>query len=69
MQIIKEQFQIKITGKCTTENDMLQLFDFGYSIEDIVRKYKKDNKIKISEARKIVWEVLFKNRNRRVKND
>lgn len=61
MQIVKEQFQVKITGKCLTKADIMKLFDFGFSKEGIVKKYKKDNKIKEVDARKIVEETLLEN--------
>ena len=61
MQIVKEQFQVKITGKWLTKADIMKLFDFGFSKEGIVKKYKKDNKIKEVDARKIVEETLLEN--------
>ena len=30
MQIIKEQFQTKIVGKCLEKEDILQLWKFGF---------------------------------------
>ena len=59
MQIVKEQFQVKIIGKCLTKQDILQLFYFGFSKENVVKKYKKDNKIKEIDARKIVENTLL----------
>ena len=61
MQIVKEQFQVKIMGKCLTKADIMKLFNFGFSKEGIVKKYKKDNKIKEMDARKIVEETLLEN--------
>lgn len=52
-------FLITIVGKCNYKQDILQLFDFGYSKEAVVKKYKKDNKLKINEARRIVEETLL----------
>lgn len=51
MQVVKEQFQTKITGKCLTKEDVLQLWKFGFSKENIAKKYARDNKIKINESR------------------
>ena len=62
MQIVKEQYQVKITGKCLTKQDIMKLFNFGFSKEGIVKKYKKDNKIKEVDARKIVEETLLENK-------
>lgn len=45
MQIIKEQFQTKIVGKCLKEN--------------IAKKYARDNKLKIAEARRLVVRFLY----------
>lgn len=59
MEIKKETFQIKIFGKCKTKTDIMQLFNFGYSKENIVKKYAKDNKIKEIDARRRVEEILW----------
>lgn len=60
MQIIKEQFQVKIVGKCLEKEDILQLWKFGFGMDGIAKKYAKDNKIKLDEAKKIVVELLYK---------
>lgn len=60
MQIIKKQFQTKIVGKCTEKKDILQLWNFGFGIESIVKKYAKDNNLKIADSRKIVIDFLYK---------
>ena len=60
MKIIKENFRAIIAGKCLTEQDILQLFNFGFSKENIVKKYKKDNSLSDKEARKIVENTLLK---------
>ena len=39
----------------------MQLYKFGMTKEGITKKYKKDNKIKIDDARKVVEKVLFEN--------
>ena len=59
MQIVKDLFQVKIVGKCLDEKDIIQLFNFGFSKDNVIKQYKKDNKIKIDEARKIVEKVLY----------
>ncbi|MCI8486109.1 MAG: hypothetical protein HFJ20_03255 [Clostridia bacterium] len=59
MQIIKEQFQTVIVGKCLEKEDILQLWKFGFSKENIAKKYAEDNKIKIAEARKVVIKFLY----------
>ena len=41
MRIVKEGFQIKIVGKCSTDEDIIQLFDFGFSKKGVIEKYKK----------------------------
>ena len=61
MQIIKETFQVKIIGKCLNEKDILQLFSFGFSKENVVKKYNRDNKLKIEDARRVVENILLKN--------
>ena len=61
MEIVKEEFKVKIVGKCTNETDILQLFNFGFSKDNVIKKYKRDNKLKIDEARKIVENTLLKN--------
>ncbi len=38
MQIVKEAFQVKIIGKCLNKEDILQLFSFGFSKENVVKK-------------------------------
>lgn len=60
MEIRKQNFAIKIFGKCTTEKDILDLFNFGYSKESIVKKYRKDNKLKETDARRFVEQILWK---------
>lgn len=42
------------------KEDILQLWKFGFGIDGIVKKYAKDNKIKLDEAKKIVVELLYK---------
>jgi len=59
MQIIKEQFQTKIVGKCIEKEDILQLWKFGFSIESIAKKYAKDNNLKITDSKKIVIDFLY----------
>lgn len=59
MQIVKEQFQTKIVGKCLGKEDILQLWKFGFSKGNVVKKYAKDSKLKITEARKIVFKILY----------
>lgn len=59
MQIIKEQFQTKIVGKCLEKEDILQLWKFGFSKENIAKKYARDNKLKIAEARRLVVRFLY----------
>lgn len=59
MQIVKDLFQVKIVGKCLNKEDIIQLFNFGFSKDNVIKQYKKDNKIKIDEARKIVEKVLY----------
>lgn len=41
MQIVKEQFQTKMIGKCLTKEDVLQLWKFGFSKENIAKKICK----------------------------
>lgn len=60
MTITKNGFTVKIHGKCETEQDILQLYKFGYSVKGIIKQYAKDNKIKNNEAQKIVIETLYK---------
>lgn len=59
MQIIKEQFQTIIVGKCLEKEDILQLWKFGFSKESIAKKYARDNKVKIAEARRLVIRFLY----------
>lgn len=59
MQIIKEQFQAVIVGKCLEKEDILQLWKFGFSKENIAKKYSRDNKLKIAEARRLVIKILY----------
>lgn len=59
MQIIREQFQTKIVGKCLTEEDILQLWKFGFSKENIAKKYARDNKIKSDESKQTVMKILY----------
>lgn len=65
MQIIKKEFQTIIVGKCITPKDIIELFNFGFDKESISKKYKKDNKVGIKEARKFVENVLFQEVKRR----
>ncbi len=59
MQIKKDNFSIQITGKCKTQADIIQLFNFGMSINGITKKYSKDNKIKIDESRRTVENIIY----------
>lgn len=59
MQIIKKNFQIILVGKCSTKEDILLLLKFGYDKEKATKQYKKDNKLKIEEARRVVEQVLL----------
>lgn len=61
MIVAKNGFMIKIQGKCENEQDVITMWDFGYSIKGIIKQYSKDNKIKISEADKIVTAIIYKN--------
>ena len=62
MEIIKERYKTIVVGKCNTKEDILKLFNFGFSKESVVKKYKRDNKLKDFDARKIVEKVLLENR-------
>lgn len=59
MQIIRKNFQVILVGKCITKEDVLLLLKFGYDKEKAVKQYKKDNKVKTEEARRIVEQVLL----------
>ena len=59
MQIVREQFQTRIIGKCNGKEDILQLWKFGFSKEKIARKYSRDNGLKIAEAGKTVVKILY----------
>lgn len=59
MQIVNEGFQVKIVGKCLNKVDILQLFNFGFSKENVIKKYKRDNKLEIEEARRVVESTLL----------
>ena len=37
MEIVKEEFKVKIVGKCTNETDILQLFNFGFSKDNVIK--------------------------------
>lgn len=52
---------VKIQGKCENEQDIITMWNFGYSLKGITKQYAKDNKIKVSEADKIVTDILYKN--------
>lgn len=68
MEIKKEQFQIKLLGKCLTQKDILMLWSFGMSKDKITRKYANDNKIKSKEALSFVEKTLYEEvRNGKVK--
>ena len=41
MQIVKEQFQVKIVGKCLEKEDILQLWKFGFNKDSISKKICK----------------------------
>lgn len=38
MQLKKDSFSIQIIGKCKTSEDVIQLFNFGMSLNGIVKK-------------------------------
>lgn len=59
MEIRKSSFTITIFGKCTTQKDIIDLYNFGYSKESIVKKYRQDNRLKDEEARKTVEKTLL----------
>lgn len=40
------------------KEDILQLWRFGFSKEGITKKYARDNKLKIAEARKVVIKFI-----------
>lgn len=63
MNIQKNYFMVKMTGICKTEYDVMQMqmWDFGFSMEAISRKFAKDNKIKISEARPMITDMIYRN--------
>lgn len=61
MKVIKENFRAIIVGKCLTKQDILQLFNFGFSKESIIKKYKKDNGLNDEQSRKIVENTLLEN--------
>ena len=61
MNVVRNGFVIKIEGKCLTNQDILDMWNFGYSMKGIAKKYAQDNKIKKTEADKIVEDVLYKN--------
>lgn len=61
MIVEKTMFSVKIKGKCETEQDIITMWKFGYSMKGIAKKYAQDNKIKKTEADKIVEDVLYKN--------
>lgn len=68
MEIKKEQFQIKLLGKCLTQKDILMLWNFGMNKDKIARKYANDNKIKSKEALSFVEKTLYEEvRNGKVK--
>lgn len=58
MQIVKQNFQVKAVGRCLTKADVSQLLKIGYDKERAIKRYQKDSKIKIEEARKVVEQVL-----------
>ncbi len=60
MKIIKNGYSVKIEGKCLTPNNIIELWNFGYTINGICKKYAKDNKIQISKAREIVGNILYR---------
>lgn len=61
MIVEKTMFSVRIKGKCETEQDIITMWNFGYSLKGIIRQYAKDNKMKVKEADKIVTNVLYKN--------
>ena len=61
MNIQKNHFMVKMTCICKTEYDVMQMWDFGFSMEAISRKFAKDNKIKISEARPMITDMIYRN--------
>lgn len=68
MRIIKEPHQIRIEGKCTTQEDIVELFNFGMSIAGISKMYKNDNDLKIKEAQEVVEKTLYRRLNNINKN-
>lgn len=60
MRVIKNGFTVKIEGKCTTEYDILTLWNFGYTVKSLVNRFAKDNKMKKTEADKYVTDILYK---------
>ena len=61
MIVTQNDFMVKIQGKCENEQDIITMWNFGYSMKGIAKKYAQDNKIKKTEADKIVEDVLYKN--------
>lgn len=61
MRIVEENFRAIIVGKCSTKQDILQLFNFCFSKESVIKKYKKDNSLNHEGARKIVENTLLQN--------
>lgn len=46
MKVTKNGFMVKIEGKCLNNQDILAMWNFGYSIKGIIKQYAKDNKTK-----------------------
>ena len=61
MRVVKNGFAVKIEGKCTTEYDVLTLWNFGYSVKGLIDRFAKDNKVKKTEAEKVITDILYKN--------
>lgn len=59
MQIKNDGFSLKLIGKMTTTEDILQAFKFGMTKKGITQKYAKDNKIKILEAQEVVEKSIY----------
>lgn len=61
MNIEQKGFQVILHGKCISKYDVVQMYNFGYSIDGIAKKYADDNKITKKEADKIVNNIIYEN--------
>lgn len=59
MEIVREKYQTKVSGKCIDREDILLLWNFGFSKEKIAKKLKRDNKTDTQTALKIVEQILY----------